>query len=209
MAAYLTPAGIEELAQPGLDTRKADKIGLITYKANKHSVPLPWQRARVGVCEGDGQLLVCDPASGEVIARHTLAIGSGEIVKNTNHYRDREQRIADLEAAIAECLPQPLAARLCVLLKASEPNIYKDQLRGVHRLLAAHAPIDIALIEHLCKKPRLTATLLRDHLDAHAARPEHLRASPAAIVIPPPDRAGTGALAHYAGIGAENREVGR
>ena len=205
LSAYLTPTGIEELAAPGLDTRKADKTGLITYKANKYSVPLPWQRARVGVCEGDGHLIVCDPASGEVIARHTLAVGSGEIVKNTNHYRDRQQRIADLETAIAECLPQPLAGRLCALLRASEPHIYKDQLRGVARLLTAHAPIDIALIERLCEKPRLTATLLRDHLDAHAARGER----PAPIVLPRPDPATAGALARYANIGAENREVSR
>jgi len=209
MVAYLAPTGIEELAAPGLETRKADKTGLITYKANKYSVPLLWQRARVGVCEQDGQLIVCDPVSGEVIARHTLAVGSGEIVKNTNHYRDREQRLADLEAVIAERLPQPLAARLCALLKASEPRIYKDQLRGVERLLQAHAPVDTALIERLCEKPRLTATLLRDHLDARAACPERLRERAEEIVIAPPDRVASGALARYAGIGAENREVGR
>jgi hypothetical protein len=207
MAAYLSPAGIDALAAPTLQTRKADKTGLITYKANKYSVPLPWQRARVGVCEQDGCLIICDPESGEAIARHTLAVGSGEIAKNTNHYRDREQRITDLQAAIGECLPQPLAQRLCALLKASEPNIYKDQLRGVERLLRAHAPVDIALIEHLCEKPRLTATLLRDHLDAHAARPERLGERTLDIVIPPPDRTSPGALARYAGIASA--EVGR
>jgi transposase len=209
MGAYLTPAGIDALAPPGVDTRKADKTGLITYKANKYSVPLPWQRARVGVCEDAGQLLVCDPASGEVIARHRLAVGSGEIVKNTHHYRDREQQVADLEAAIAESLPQALAARLCALLKRSEPRIYRDQLRGVGRLLVAHAPFDSGLIERLCQKPRLTATLLRDHLDAHAARRERSRDQASARAMAPPDAAGAAALAHYAGIGAEHREVAR
>ena len=209
MSAYFTPAGIEELAPSGLDTRKADKTGLIPYKANKYSVPLPWQRARVGVCEEDGQLIVCDPTSGEVIARHTLAVGAGEIVKNPHHYRDRAPRIADLEAAIGECLPPLLAARLCALLKASEPNLYKDQVRGVGRLLQAHALVDTLLIERLCEKPRLTATLLRDPLDAHAARPERLRDSAAEIVIAPAHRANAEALARYAGIGAANREVDR
>ena len=69
----------------------------------------------------------------------------------------------------------------------------------------AHAPVDLALIERLCEKPRLTATLLRDHLDAHAARDE--RSAP--IMLPRPDPATTGALARYANISAENREVGR
>jgi hypothetical protein len=152
-------------------------------------------------------LIVCDPASGEVIARHTLAVGNGEIVKNTHHYRDRQQRISDLEQVIGESLPQALAARLCALLKASEPRIYKDQLRGVGRLLVAHAPVDLMLIERLCEKPRLTATLLRDHLHAHAARPERRGQQNAAMAVPPPHPAGTKALARYAGIGAENREV--
>jgi hypothetical protein len=209
MRAYLTPAGIDALAPPGVDTRKADKTGLITYKANKYSVPLPWQRARVGVCEEGGQLLVCDPASGEVIARHTLAVGSGEIVKNTHHYRDRAQQIADLEAAIAESLPQVLATRLCALLKASEPRIYRDQLRGVGRLLVAHAPVDTGLIERLCQKPRLTATVLRDHLDAHAARCERTGAHTPAMTVEASDTVGAAALARYAGIGADNREVVR
>jgi hypothetical protein len=209
MRADLTPAGIAALAAPGMDTRKADKTGLITDKANKYSVPLAWQRARVGVCEDGGHLIVCDPASGEVIAGHTLAVGSGEIVKNTNHDRDRAQQTTDLEAVIAESLAQPLAARLCALLKASEPNIDKDQLRGAARLLQAHAPVDARLIERLCAKPRLTATLLRDHLDAHAAHPERLRACSEDIAMTPPEHAAPGALARYAGIGAEHRAVGR
>ena len=44
MAAYLTPAGIA--AAPALDTRKADKTGLITYQANKESAK------NRGVCRG-------------------------------------------------------------------------------------------------------------------------------------------------------------
>jgi transposase len=61
MRAYLIPTGLEELSGEAGLTRLADKTGLIAYKANKYSVPLAYQRARVGVCEADGELLVTGP----------------------------------------------------------------------------------------------------------------------------------------------------
>ena len=48
MGAYLSPPGIAELDQPTMQTRQADKTGLIAYRANKYSVPLAYQRAPGG-----------------------------------------------------------------------------------------------------------------------------------------------------------------
>lgn len=173
---------------------------------------MAYQRQRVGVCEDSGELIICDIASGDVLARHVLAAGSGEILKNANHYRDRAQQVSELEGAIASHLPEPLAARLCALLKASEPNIYKDQLRAAARLLQAHAPADIALIERLCEQPRLSATRLREWLQAHAAQPERLSEQSAEHSDSAPGAnasasANSDALAGYARIGADNREA--
>lgn len=158
-------------------------------------------------------MLICDLRTGEVLARHALACGKGEIVKNTHHYRDREKRIAELEEALCQRLGEPLGRRLCVLLKASEPRIYKDQLQGAKQALGAHADLDPALIESLCEKPYLSARMLREYLEAYAAHPERLCTAAGAGVdaysragpCNPPD-AGT-SLARYAGIGFENREV--
>ena len=75
--------------------------------------------------------------------------------------------------------------------------------------MVAHAPVDIGLIERLCEKPRLTATPLRDHLDAHAAPAERRGEQMAAMAMAPPERAGAAALARYAGIGTAHREVAR
>ena len=201
MRAYLVPAGLEELCGEAVLTRLADKTGLIAYKANKYSVPLAYQRGRVGVCEVDGELLITDLSSGEVIARHVLSCAKGEVVKNTNHYRDREQQIAELEADLAEVLGTGSAARLCAQLRAAEPRHYKDQLRGARRLLGAHGDIAVAVVEYLAAKACLSATQLRDHLEAFAARGERLAASPAQGET---HSGADGALGRYAGIGADN-----
>jgi len=95
----------------------------------------------VGVLEEDGQLVIGALDSGEVLAHHPLACGKGEVFKNTHHYRDRTQQIAALEAALVTLLGAPLGARLCALLKATSPAIYKDPLRGAQTVLAAQQPL--------------------------------------------------------------------
>lgn len=201
MGAYLSPPGITELGPPAMQTRQADKTGLIAYRANKYSVPLAYQRATVAVREEDGQLVICALDSGEVVARHPLACGKGTVLKNTHHYRDRVQQIAELEEELRALLGDPLGARLCALLKATSPAIYKDQLRGAKTVLAAQPSLCRDLIAAVCDKPRLTATGLRDWLAAYSAHPERLTGPDAVASTPPPTTPpGTAPLARYAGI---------
>jgi hypothetical protein len=203
MGAYLTPPGMTDGAQAPVQTRKADKTGLIAYRANKYSVPLAYQRAPVGVLEEGGQLLICALDSGEVLARHPLGCGKGEVFKNTHHYRDRSQQVAELEADLGGLLGEPLGGRLCALLKATSPNIYTDQLRGARAVLKAHQPLATDLVETLCDRPRLTATGLRDYLSAYSAHPERLAPAPQPASAPGPTPLGP-----YAGIAPDNRRGG-
>ena len=201
MGAYLSPPGLAECGPPAVQTRHADKTGLIAYRANKYSVPLAYQRAVVGVLEEDGQRVIRALDRGEVLARHPLACGKGEVFKNTHHYRDRAQQIAELEEAISALLGAPQGGRLCALLKATSPAIYKDQLRGAKTVLAAQQPLRLDLVASVCDKPRLTATALRDWLAAYRAHPERLTGPDAAASTPPPTTPpGTSPLARYAGI---------
>jgi len=149
-----------------LETRKADKTGLISWRANKYSVPELWQNASVGVQIQGRALLIHDLENQQEIARHTVCEGKGQVIKDRRHYRDREKQIADYEQAIERLLGQAQGERLCLLLKATLPKIYKDQLLAAKRLLAAHGELDKRLIERLLERPQLTATGLRDFLDA-------------------------------------------
>src|SRR5690606_30235576 len=95
---YLSPASVTTRAAT-VQTRRADKVGLISWKSNKYSVPMAWQQANVGVVEHDNDLTVTDLETGNTIAVHKLCAERGRIVKNNHHYRDHAQRIADLEQA--------------------------------------------------------------------------------------------------------------
>jgi transposase len=162
---YAVPERVLE-SRPDKETRRADKTGLISWKANKYSVPLAWQRAQVGVREHDGALHIHDRESGERIATHRLCLEKGCTVKNNHHYRDPAQRVGELETAIAECLPAGDGESLCRLLKATSPRIYKDQLLGVRDLLRRHGPVEAELLTTLTRQSQLTASAVQRYLEA-------------------------------------------
>ena len=176
LGAYLTPAYLTQTVSPQ-ETRKVDKTGLLCWQSNKYSAPLAYQQARVGVRIEGAQLVLSDLESGAEIARHGLCLGKGQVIKNNDHYRDKRARIDELEGTIRERLGEASGAALCALLKQTNPKIYKDQLVGVKALLARHEMPE-ALLAKLLDRPALTATRMREYLEAYAADPQRLHPSP-------------------------------
>jgi hypothetical protein len=199
MRAYLTPACTHDKASGA--TRQVDKTGLVSWQSNKYSVPMLYQAAKVGVMADAGRLLVNDLASGEIIAEHPVSLEKGQVIKSQHHYRDMNQRVEALETALAQQLGLATSQPLCALLKASSPKIYKDQLRGVQQVIQAHTAqqgkIPADLWARILASPRLTATLLRDTLEAFRQHPERLLAKKDDYKSPAP---ASGALAKYTAL---------
>lgn len=170
MRPYLTPA--IDFTPTCRETRKADKTGLVSWKSNRYSVPMRYQRATLGVREEQDFLILIDLETGEEVTRHALCHGRGQVIKKKSHYRDKARRIADFEAEIQRRLGDD-GSRLSALLKKGAPDIYKDQLAGLIRLLDRHE-IPAPLLAHLLAQPRLTTSRIEDYLDAYRKRPELL-----------------------------------
>ena len=163
MKPYLSPPCVGKIPQ---EVRKVDRTGLIAFRANRYSVPQKYQQCQVGL-EVEGNLLVVrDLETNQRITQHEICLGKGKTIKNTNHYRDREQRVAELEAIIQQRLGTVLGSRICQRLKATSPKIYKDQLVGLQQTLEKEEDPDLELLERLSQHTTLTATLIRDCLDA-------------------------------------------
>jgi hypothetical protein len=198
MQPYLTPACVAN-KPAAADTRQVDKTSLIAWQSNKYSVPMAYQSAKVGVSAHAGQLLITDLASGELIAEHTISLEKSQIIKNTHHYRDMTQRVEALETALEQQLGDSASQRLCALLKATSPKIYKDQLLGAKQIIATHTMhyggISADLMERILTAPRLTATQLRTMLEAYQLNPKRL--STATADQPDPAHSAS-VLAHYA-----------
>jgi hypothetical protein len=207
MQSYLTPSCLENKSA-AQETRQVDKTSLISWQSNKYSVPMAYQSAKVGVSAHAGQLLINDLASGDWIAEHIISLEKGQIIKNTHHYRDMQQRVDLLESAIEAQLGDNVSQRLCVLLKATSPKIYKDQLLGVKQVIATHTvqygEINADLLERILTATRLTASQMRNMLEAYQLNPERLSAAMADQ--PSPDSAS--ALARYAVLNGQSTGQG-
>jgi hypothetical protein len=202
MGGYLTPTYLTQTHSPE-ETRKVDKTGLLSWKSNKYSAPIAYQQARVGVRIEGAQLVLSDLETGKEIARHGLCQGKGEVIKNNDHYRDKQEQITDLEATITERLGEAPGSALCALLKQTSPRIYKDQLVGLKALLKCHE-MPAALLSRLCDRPSLKTTQIRDYLEAYAAHPERLVAP-----LGTEDKyiSSGSQLTRYAGIAQQRQEV--
>jgi hypothetical protein len=170
--------------------RQVDKTGLISWRANKYSVPMAYQRGRVGVMEDGPQLHIVDLTHGEVVAIHALCHDKGRIVRNNDHYRDHQQRLADLERAVAERLGDALGRKLCDRLRTSLPRHYKDQLTGALKVLKAADRLDLDQIAQWAERDGLTAGKLKERLQAArlaSARGRDPAAAPPAEPVAPLD----------------------
>jgi len=173
MQGYLTPACVHLTGQQQV-TRKADKTGLISWQANKYSVPMMYQRIQVSVQAQAGELVVFDVMTGDEIARHRLSTGKGNIIKNNNHYRDLSQTIANHEADIGAQLGDDLGQRLCRCLQSAFPDNYKDQLVGLKAILKQHQPANLELLEVLSQRHSVSARQIKEFLEAYESNPERL-----------------------------------
>lgn len=151
---YLTPACV--VVRSPVETRRADKTGLISWQSNKYSVPLAWQRQTVAVRVDNNELVILSPDGKTELARHTLATGKRQIVRNTDHYRDKTQQIAALEKELEAVLPAPEGHALLQLIRESSPKIYKDQLVGLKSIIKKRGAPDAMQLAELIDRPKLT-----------------------------------------------------
>ena len=116
--------------------------------------------------ESNGSLFIHDLATAEVISEHKVSLETGVIVKNRDHYRDKAQAIETLELQLQERIGEAAGVAIAALLKVPMPSYYKAQLRGVLEVLGKYNALPEALLSHLTERDTLTATQLREHIEA-------------------------------------------
>ena len=188
LKSYLTPPCVHPDGQRL--SRKADKTGLISWEANKYSVPMAYQRKQVAVASEESELLIYDLSNGQEIARHSLHSGKGKTIKNSHHYRDLALRIEELETELRQQLLGEQSDQLLVLIKQTSPKIYKDQLVGLKRVLSRLGIPSEAQLQQLCDRPSLSATQFERLWEAMQRAPERGQAPPEPVIK-------TGALSCY------------
>jgi hypothetical protein len=119
----------------------------------------------------DKQLVACDPATGEILARHPLHAGKGKLVKNTNHARDRSKGIDAFMEHVAARFPEPAKAQAYLaVIREQKPRYIRDQLQWIDRYAKDANPDALAQALDYCLRHRLyQATDFVDALHYYAA----------------------------------------
>ncbi len=124
----LGPASLSFLEYKKYHVRKDN---LITWKGNRYSVPAGTYKGKgtqVWVKAEGEDLLICQQDKTPV-ARHKISSGRGMTLINSNHRRDRSQKIRQLIEQVAELFTDRQAAQAYfVQIQQARPRYIRDQL---------------------------------------------------------------------------------
>ncbi|MGK5092744.1 IS21 family transposase [Deltaproteobacteria bacterium TL4] len=171
MKPYLSPKCLQQVCLG--ETRQVDKTSLISWKSNKYSVPGQYQSSSVFVRQEEGWLLIHAPDSNQPIARHRISACKGEVLKNLNHYRSRQDQIIQYEQTPRSLLGDELALSLCQIIRQTTPEMYKDQLLGLKHVIGQYSSVSLLRpwLKDLAQRPELRVSYIRDYLAAAMNNP--------------------------------------
>lgn len=155
-------------------TRTVCPDNVIKYKSNRYSVPLGTYRRngdnKVFIEIKEKELIIKKQSQGEILARHILSIGKGELIKNRQHSRDRSKGIQAYKETIIRQFNDGDQAMLFIQeLSNRYPRYVRDQLQIVQYTLH-HFRQEIEKALSICIKDQLwSANDLRD-VSQHLAR---------------------------------------
>lgn len=147
--------------------RTVHKDNIIKYKSNRYSLPLGTYRPRgdntVYIEIQEEELIIRRDPNGEVLARHSLSHGKGQLIKNTQHTRDRSKGIqAYKETVIRQFSDQEKATQFINEVGNRYSRYIRDQLQVIqYATTHFRTEIDEALVK--CVEEKLwSANDLRD-----------------------------------------------
>ena len=118
-------------------TRSVHKDNTIRYLSNRYSLPLGTFSKYETVCvkeSEDQYLLIYIPETGEVIAKHKIPDGKGQLMKDRNHTRDRTKGIdAYLDTVANQFKDKEVVNHYLNTLREKYPRYIRDQLQIILR----------------------------------------------------------------------------
>src|SRR5699024_3711560 len=114
-------------------TRTVRKYNTIIYQSNRYSVPLGTyhKTEKVNIETTDnGMLMVYEPKTESIIAKHKINSGRGQLIQDTNHKRDRSKGIdAFIETVATYFSNKELAWECLQEIRRQRGKYIRDQLQ--------------------------------------------------------------------------------
>ena len=161
-------------------TRTVHKDNIIKYKSNRYSVPLhtyqSGKETKVSVRIEEDQLIIESLSGSEQIAVHPLCHDKGQLIKNSDHQRDRQKSIDQYKETVKKAFKETRVVDLFLdQLSEKYPRYMRDQLQVMSNMIKEYPEhIDEALVK--CVNENLySANAFRDvvkHLAIPMVSPE-------------------------------------
>ena len=140
-------------------TRSVHKDNTIRYLSNRYSLPLGTFNKHESVCikeTQDKHLIIYISQTGEIIAKHRIPEGKGQLVKDRNHTRDRTKGVdAFIDTVAKQFADREMAYGYLDALREKYPRYIKDQLQIVLRETKNNNEEILSAALHECIKRNL------------------------------------------------------
>ncbi len=148
-------------------TATVNKDNTIRFRGNRYSVPLGTYTTvgsnQIYLYEKDQELIILHKVTGDEIARHTLSLEKGKLIKNRNHGRDREKTLQKYRTAMIDLFEQEEAAILFIDKVIEKYRRYaRDQFMVLERSVQAYPEEQEAALEYCIENELWSANDFRD-----------------------------------------------
>ena len=173
-----------EISSDEIILRKVRKDNTILYESNRYSVPLgTYNREKeVRVDIKDDKLVISQAFNDYTIAEHNLCTGKGNLIKNTNHGRNREHGIDELFSDLSGRL-EGLCDDFLQEIRRRKSRYVRDQCGLIDRLIWEYGVSSVIIAAQYCREHELySATDLKDTLEYQAEQDDR-KTLPVAVPI--------------------------
>ena len=163
-----SPLSYSESNPTEIITRNVNKDNTIRFKSNRYSVPLgTYTKCPQVNLQIDGQqLILVDPSTGEILAKHTISLEKGKLIKNPNHVRDRSRTIDRLKQHVLTLFPGEEASRQYIEEICRTYGRYRrDQLLILQKVAEENSELIPTALEKCISEKLYSANAFRDVVD--------------------------------------------
>ena len=148
-------------------TRTVHKDNIIKYKSNRYSLPIGTYKPKgdnlVYIEVLDGSLIIRSSFKGEVLAKHSLCMAKGMLIKSQEHKKDYSKGIQAFKETIhRQFQDQVVVAQFTAELTNRYPRHIRDQLRIMQRATTQHREVIEEALKICSEKQLWSANDLMD-----------------------------------------------
>ncbi|MBG9979129.1 Mu transposase domain-containing protein [Ruoffia tabacinasalis] len=148
-------------------TATVNKDNTIRFRGNRCSVPLVAYTTvasnQVYLQEDGQELVILHKITGDEIARHTLSLEKGKLIKNRNHGRDREKTLRKYRTAMIDLFEQEESTILFIDKIMEKYKRYaRDQFMILEKSIQTYPKEREAALAHCIKNGLWSANDFRD-----------------------------------------------